>query len=86
MIPAPTTAPAATPLLSYPGHWESDVVLADGSVVHLRPIVPDDDVPELAELDLNPVVVSTEGALAVDARIRLARPPVRLLPGTRRLG
>jgi acyl-CoA synthetase (NDP forming) len=34
------------------------------------------DVPELAEVDLNPVVVSPEGALVVDARVRLAPPPV----------
>ena len=37
-----------------------------------------EDVPELAELDLNPVVVSPEGAVVVDARVRLAavvRPP-----------
>jgi acyl-CoA synthetase (NDP forming)/RimJ/RimL family protein N-acetyltransferase len=32
-------APAAG---AYPAHWETDVVLGDGSVVHLRPIRPDD--------------------------------------------
>ena len=26
----------------YPKHWESDVVLADGGTVHLRPVRPDD--------------------------------------------
>ncbi|MCW2540827.1 MAG: family N-acetyltransferase [Frankiales bacterium] len=26
----------------YPPHWEADVVAADGGVVHLRPITPDD--------------------------------------------
>ena len=28
--------------VAYPSHWESDVVLADGGTVHLRPIRPDD--------------------------------------------
>lgn len=27
----------------YPAHWEADVVLRDGSVAHLRPIVPGDE-------------------------------------------
>ena len=26
----------------YPAEWEADVVLKDGSVAHVRPIVPDD--------------------------------------------
>jgi acyl-CoA synthetase (NDP forming) len=33
--------------------------------------------PEIAELDLNPVVVSGDGAVAVDARVRVERPPRR---------
>ncbi|MPZ61495.1 MAG: GNAT family N-acetyltransferase [Propionibacteriales bacterium] len=28
--------------ISYPAHWEADVVLSDGRTAHLRPIVPDD--------------------------------------------
>jgi acetate---CoA ligase (ADP-forming) len=31
-----------------------------------------DDVPELAELDLNPVLAGTDGCVAVDARVRVA--------------
>ena len=42
-----------------------------------------DAIPELAELDLNPVVVSATDAVAVDVRIRLA--PVTLRPDVRRL-
>ncbi|WP_181813543.1 GNAT family N-acetyltransferase [Gaiella occulta] len=34
-----------------------------------------EDVPELAELDLNPVLGLEHGAVVVDARVRLARPP-----------
>jgi acyl-CoA synthetase (NDP forming) len=32
------------------------------------------DLPEVAELDLNPVLASADGCVAVDARIRVARP------------
>ena len=34
--------------------------------------------PEIAELDLNPVVVAPTGAMAVDARVRVERPARRL--------
>jgi hypothetical protein len=33
-----------------------------------------EDLPEVAELDLNPVIAGPQGCVAVDARIRL-RPP-----------
>jgi acyl-CoA synthetase (NDP forming) len=33
-----------------------------------------DDLPEVAELDLNPVIADERGCIAVDARVRLARP------------
>jgi acetyl coenzyme A synthetase (ADP forming)-like protein len=33
-----------------------------------------DDLPEVAELDLNPVIAGTEGCVAVDARIRVQAP------------
>jgi acetate---CoA ligase (ADP-forming) len=36
-----------------------------------------DDNPEIAELDLNPVLGLTDGCLAVDARVRLERAPER---------
>jgi acetate---CoA ligase (ADP-forming) len=36
-----------------------------------------DDFPELAELDLNPVIALPDGAVVVDARVRLARPQLR---------
>jgi acyl-CoA synthetase (NDP forming)/GNAT superfamily N-acetyltransferase len=43
-----------------------------------------DDLPEIAELDLNPVIARTDSAVAVDARIRLA-PPGPQDPFLRRL-
>lgn len=33
-----------------------------------------DDVPTVAELDLNPIIVSPAGAVCVDARVRLSEP------------
>jgi acyl-CoA synthetase (NDP forming) len=39
-----------------------------------------EDVPEVAELDLNPVLAGADGCVAVDARVRVqARPPERRL-------
>jgi acyl-CoA synthetase (NDP forming)/GNAT superfamily N-acetyltransferase len=43
-----------------------------------------DDLPEIAELDLNPVIARPDGAVAVDARIRVA-PQVSQDPFLRRL-
>jgi len=33
---------AVTPVSAYPSHYESDVVLRDGSTLHLRPVRPED--------------------------------------------
>jgi len=39
-----------------------------------------EDLPELAELDLNPVIAGPDGCVAVDARVRLrSRPSERAL-------
>jgi acyl-CoA synthetase (NDP forming) len=40
------------------------------------------DFPELAELDLNPVIAGPDGCVAVDARIRLRRPEPAVSPKT----
>jgi acyl-CoA synthetase (NDP forming) len=42
------------------------------------------DLPEVTDLDLNPVIVSSEGAMAVDVKVHLARPTV-VDPYVRRL-
>ena len=36
-----------------------------------------EDLPEVAGLDLNPVIARADGVLAVDAKVRLAPPPPR---------
>lgn len=41
--PGATTADGAAPVTpEYPAHWEADVVLRDGSTMHIRPIRPSD--------------------------------------------
>jgi len=40
------------------------------------------DLPEVAELDINPLLADAEGVVALDARVRVARPA---LPGSARL-
>jgi hypothetical protein len=42
-------------------------------------------VPEVAELDCNPVIVSPAGATAVDVKVRLAPAEPASPPGVRRL-
>jgi acetyl coenzyme A synthetase (ADP forming)-like protein len=39
----PDVAPGASSLASYPAEWESDVILADGDLVHVRPLRRDDE-------------------------------------------
>jgi acyl-CoA synthetase (NDP forming) len=43
-------------------------------------------VPEVAELDLNPVIVSVDGAVTVDCRAKVAPLPAGPSPDLRRLG
>jgi acyl-CoA synthetase (NDP forming) len=44
-----------------------------------------EDVPELAELDLNPVIAAPAGSVVLDVKVRLALPPPRPDPWLRRL-
>jgi hypothetical protein len=44
-----------------------------------------DDVPEIWELELNPVCATPERAMPVDARVRIAPAPARLDPLVRRM-
>ncbi|HEY9524555.1 MAG TPA: acetate--CoA ligase family protein, partial [Thermopolyspora sp.] len=59
------------PLLSgYRGRPRTDIAALRQQIVAVGRFL--DDVPEAAELDLNPVIVGPDGALTVDVRVRLA--------------
>jgi acyl-CoA synthetase (NDP forming) len=64
------------PLLTgYRGADPVDVLALKNVLFRLSALV--EAVPEIAELDLNPLFVRTSGVAAVDARIRLSTPPRR---------
>jgi acyl-CoA synthetase (NDP forming)/GNAT superfamily N-acetyltransferase len=72
------------PLLSgYRGRPKTDVAALERQIVAVGRFL--DQVPEAAELDLNPVIVTPDGALTVDARVRLAPATPSPSPFRRRL-
>jgi acyl-CoA synthetase (NDP forming) len=68
------------PLLDgYRGAPRADVVALEDVIVRIGALAAAH--PAVAELDLNPVVVSPGGAVVVDARVRVVRPPApRMFP------
>ena len=71
MIRGLTTFPL---LAGYRGRPIADVAALRNLVLRLSALA--EDLPEVVEVDLNPVMVGTQGAMAVDARVRLeAREP-----------
>ncbi len=71
------------PLLDgYRGTPKSDIAAVEDVLLRLSALV--EAHPEIAELDANPVVAGHDGAVIVDARIRLcASPPTRPTPSLR---
>jgi acyl-CoA synthetase (NDP forming) len=64
------------PLLAgYRGADTVDVAALEDAILRLAAMV--DEHAEIAEVDMNPVLVSADGALVVDARIRVVQPPPR---------
>jgi acyl-CoA synthetase (NDP forming) len=61
----------SAPLLTgYRGRPPADLAALQDLLLRVSRLA--DDLPELAELDLNPVICSPHGVATVDARIRLA--------------
>ena len=56
-------------LLGYRGAQPADVAALQQTLLRVSRLA--DDIPEIAELDLNPVIARPDGVSAVDARIRL---------------
>jgi acyl-CoA synthetase (NDP forming) len=64
----------SAPLLTgYRGRPPVDVAALEDLVVRVGLLA--DEIPELAELDLNPVIAWSDGVVAVDAKVRLAPVP-----------
>ncbi|NUW31116.1 GNAT family N-acetyltransferase [Nonomuraea sp. SMC257] len=91
-VPPVTTAAATemigelrcAPLLhGYRGARPADVAALARQVVRVGRLL--EELPEVAELDLNPVIVSPDGAVTVDARIRVAPCDPQPSPLLRRL-
>ena len=81
---------AAPALLGQPGRPTADIGAVHDTLLRVSRLA--DDLPQVAELDLNPVIARPDGVIAVDARVRvtghhLADPFLRELPsGSRTAG
>ena len=74
---------AVPALLGHPGRPTADIGAVRDTLLRVSRLA--DDLPQVAELDLNPVIARPDGVIAVDARIRvtshhLADPFLRQLP------
>jgi len=73
---------ATFPLLDgYRGAPKLDVAALEQVLLRVSQLVEGN--PEIAELDLNPVIVHAGGIAVVDARVRLQQALPEALPGTR---
>src|SRR5664279_4939823 len=66
---------AAPLLVGYRGAPAVDVAAVEDLLLRVGRLA--EDLLEVAELDLNPVIARADGVLAVDAKVRLAPPPPR---------
>jgi acyl-CoA synthetase (NDP forming) len=62
-------------LVGYRGSPRADLTAVEDVVLRMSALAAAH--PEIAELDCNPVTAGPDGAVVVDARVRLAPPPVR---------
>ncbi len=70
-------------LFGYRGRPAVDVAALEDLVLRVGCLA--DELPEVSEMDLNPVVVSDSGALAIDIKIRCAHAPEPVPPDYRRM-
>ncbi|HET9118591.1 MAG TPA: acetate--CoA ligase family protein, partial [Pseudonocardiaceae bacterium] len=70
-------------LFGHRGAQPVDVASLEAMVMKVARLA--EDLPEVAEMDLNPVIVTARGAVVVDARIRVERPGSQPDPTLRRL-
>jgi acyl-CoA synthetase (NDP forming) len=74
---------AAPLLFGYRGSEPVDVAALETLLLRVTRLA--DDLPEIAELELNPVIVATKGVSVLGATARVALPATRLDTGPRRL-
>jgi acyl-CoA synthetase (NDP forming) len=77
---------AAPLLLGHRGQPPADIAALRSTLLRVSRLA--DDLPQVSELDLNPVIACADGVTAVDARVRVtahaaADPFLRQLPGAR---
>ena len=70
-------------LFGYRGAPPVDVAALQDLLLRVGRLV--EDIPEVSEMDLNPVIVSTSGAVAVDAKLHLIPSRARPELAVRRL-
>jgi acyl-CoA synthetase (NDP forming) len=71
------------PLLTgFRGAPACDVAALEDALLRVSAMV--EDIPQISELDCNPLVVNESGAVILDARVRIAAVEARLLFGIRR--
>jgi acyl-CoA synthetase (NDP forming) len=63
-------------LFGYRGRAAVDVAALEDLLLRVGYLA--DEIPEISEMDLNPVIVSAAGVVAVDVKIHVTRAPVRL--------
>jgi acyl-CoA synthetase (NDP forming) len=70
-------------LFGYRGRPEVDAGALEQLLLRVGQLA--DELPEISEMDLNPVVVAPEGVIAVDVKIRVVPAPARLPADFRRM-
>ena len=74
---------AAPMLFGYRGSVSVDVAALEQLLLRVARLA--DNLPEVAELELNPVLVAVDGISVLDATVRVAAPSARLDTGPRRM-
>ena len=70
-------------LFGYRGSPALDVAALEHVIVRVARLAS--ELPEISEMDLNPVIVSEDGVVAVDAKVRCAPAPNSVPPELRRM-
>jgi hypothetical protein len=73
----------AKALLGYRGAPAVDLAAIEDVLLRVARLA--DDIPELWEMDVNPLIVNAKGAVAVDVKVRLGPAPEAVDPTLRRL-